>query len=602
MNSFWGKMLKVDLSSLTVENVAIPDEWARKYTGQKGLGTRILMEDFDVGTDPLAPDNRMVLATSIMAGTIVSSSSKLAVVSKSPQTGTISDGSVGGHIGAELKYAGYDAVMITGRASSPVYLYIDPDRAEIRPADEFAGLGAFESEEKIKKSIGDPDAKIIVNGPAGENLVLFSCICSERYRQLGRGGMGAVMGSKNLKAVAIRGWLDVQVPDMARCLKVAGALHEKDEVTDPENAIYTDGTPILVGYSQDSGLLPTRNFQEGTFEDHKLIDSNAFKEVRKQKKACFSCGIACGNYVKEGEHSVEGPEYETIALGGSSIGNGSREKLIEFNQLCDDLGLDTISTGSVIAYMMEMTEKEIHNFGIRFGETDKALSIIKNIPTGVGLGKEAAKGTKALSEEYGGEDYAIQVKGMELPGYDPRGSWGMGISYVTAPRGGCHMASYPIEAEAWGDVDPFTYEGKAKLVMDLQNSQFAKFSMGVCDFWPAESDTLAKLYEVTYGGKWTARDVELIGERIFNLQRLFNVMAGFDRKDDNLPGRFHKELLKQGPPRDIAMPKEGFHEALDEYYRLRGWDENGRPEMEKLAEIGIEDQFLQSYRNYLESQ
>ncbi|MCP4689486.1 MAG: aldehyde ferredoxin oxidoreductase, partial [Desulfobacterales bacterium] len=361
------------------------------------------------------------------------------------------------HIGAELKYAGYDAVMIHGRADAPVYLYIDPDKVEIRPADELHGVGVFDAEARLKEAIGDPEVKILVNGPAGENGVLFSCICSERYRQLGRGGMGAVMGSKNLKAVAIRGWLDVTVPDMAECLRVVKEAHVKDEVIAPENAIYTDGTPVLVQYSQMSGLLPTRNFQQGTFEGVENIDSEAFKSVRKHKKACFSCGIACGNYVKAGAASVEGPEYESIAMGGSCIGNADREKVVAFNAICDDLGLDTISAGGVIAYMMEMTEKGMHDFGVRFGETDKALALLEDIALCRGVGKEAALGSRSLSEKYGGAEFAMQIKGMELPGYDPRGSWGMSISYATAPRGGCHMSAYPIEAEAWGDLDPFTF-------------------------------------------------------------------------------------------------------------------------------------------------
>jgi len=222
----------------------------------------------------------------------------------------------------------------------------------------------------------------------------------------------------------------------------------------------------------------TRNFQEGSFTAYKKIHSETFKEIRAQKKACFSCGIACGNYVKTETHAVEGPEYETIAMGGSCIGNSDLEKIVEFNAICDDLGLDTISTGGVIAYMMEMTEKGIHNFGFKFGETDKSLKLVKQIAEKKGLGADGALGVKALSEKYGGREFAMHVKGMELPGYDPRGSWGMGISYVTAPRGGCHMSAYSVEAEAWGDLDPFTFEGKAQLVAELQNAQFAKFSWG----------------------------------------------------------------------------------------------------------------------------
>jgi len=599
MNSLTGKILKVDLSSGQISDMKTPVEWVDLYTGQKGLGSRILMEDVSPATEPYSPENKVVLTTSVMGGTIVACSSKLAITTKSPLSGTISDGSVGGHTGAELKYAGFDAVDIKGKADKLSYLFITDEKVEIRDAASLKGLGTFAVDAKLKEEIGDEELKILAIGPAGENLVPYSCISSEKYRQLGRGGIAAVMGSKNLKAIAIRGKLDVCVNDLKGLLKYSKEVTERDEVTADDNEIYDLGTTCLVDYSQESGLLPTRNFQEGTFEDAEQINGQAFKDVRKNKKGCFSCGIACGNYVEEGDTSVEGPEYETIVLGGSSIGNGSRKKLIEFNSICDDLGLDTISAGGTIAYMMEATQKGVHDFDIRFGEMDKALNMLEKIANRDGIGDEAALGSKAMSEKYGGEDFAIQVKGLELPGYDPRGSWAMGIAYVTAPRGGCHMSSYPIAEEAWGELDPFTFEGKGKLVADMQNSQFCKFSMGVCDFWPIDDETLGRLFELSYGGEWPADKVYKTGERVFNLQRMFNIMAGFDRTEDKLPGRFHKELLKAGPPKDIAYTKEAFDAAMDEYYAYRGWDERGRPTVEKLVELGIEPKFIEAYKAVL---
>ncbi len=594
-----GNILYIDLSSGTSEVRPTPVDFVEKYGGQKGLGTRLLMEDFDPKTEAYAEENKIVLTTSIMAGTPVSCSAKMAMTTKSPLTGGITDGSVGGHIGAELKYAGYDAVVISGKARELSYIYIDPDTVEVRTISDLAGAGCFKTEDQLKERLKDDDLKVFAIGPAGENLVKYSCVSSERYRQLGRGGIAAVMGSKNLKAVAIRGWLDVHVPDVEKCMKTAMAAHVKDEVISDENEIYDLGTPSLVNYSQESGLLPTRNFQEGTFEFFENINGDSLKAVRKNKKACFSCGIACGNYVVDGSSRVEGPEYETIALAGSSIGNGDRAKLIEFNARCDDLGLDTISAGGTIAYMMECTEKGIHDFGIRFGEIDKALDLLGSIAHRKGIGDEAAEGSKRLAEKYGGKEFAIQVKGQELPGYDPRGSWGMGIAYVTAPRGGCHMSAYPIALEAWGELDPFTFEGKAKLVADMQNAQFAKFSMGICDFWPIESDTLGELFSVTYGGEWPPEKVDTMGERIFNLQRVFNVINGQSRKDDALPARFHNELLKAGPPAGKPMTKEMFDAAMREYYEYRGWDEEGRPTIEKLKELGIEDKFIEAYKQAL---
>jgi len=602
MNSLMGKLLYVDLDRGVSETRPTPAEWIELYTGQKGLGARMLMEDVPPDTDPFSGANRVILSTAVMTGTAVSCSAKLAVTAKSPQSGTISDGSVGGHIGAELKYAGYDAVSIGGRAEELSYLYISPDRVEIRPAPELKGLGTFETEERLKASLGDPRVKIMAIGPAGENRVLFSCISSERYRQLGRGGIAAVLGSKNLKAVAIRGWLDVHVPDIRKCLDLAMSFHIQDGVIAEENDIYQLGTPCLVDMSQESGLLPTRNFQEGRFEDYQNIDGAALKEVRQNKKACFSCGIACGNYVVDGKARVEGPEYETIALGGSSIGNGSRAKLIEFNALCDDLGLDTISAGGTLAFMMESTEKGIHDYGIRFGETDKALEYLRLMARKEGIGREAAEGSLRLARKYGGEEFAMQVKGLELPGYDPRGSWAMGLAYVTAPRGGCHMSAYPIALEAWGQLDPFTFEGKAELVARMQNAQFAKFSMGICDFWPVSSETLGRLFEATYGGTWPEEKVDACGERIFNLQRVYNVMAGFSRKEDILPPRFHREDLKEGPPKDHPYTKQGFDRAMEEYYSFRGWDGEGRPLPETLRRLGMEEEIIRRYEACLKQE
>jgi len=599
MNSLMGKILKIDLSTGKIRTEVTPRNWIELYTGQKGLGTRLLMEGFDPQTDPLSPENRLVLATSIMAGTIVSCSAKLAIVSKSPLTGTVSDGSVGGRIGAELKYAGYDAVVITGKAKSLSIIALSPDGVRIIETPELKGTGSFATESRVKEVIGEKEASVLAIGPAGENLVRFACISSERYRQLGRGGLGAVMGSKNLKAIAIRGWLDVHVEDIDRCLQVAKELHEQDIICDPDYEVYQLGTWMLVNPSQESGLLPTRNFQQGTFAGYKALNGESFKALRKNKKACFSCCIACGNYVETGKHRLEGPEFETIALCGSSIANDDPELLIELNALCDDMGLDTISTGGVLAYMMEMTERKMHDFGLRFGETRKAIERVREIARGKGMGRDAGLGSKALSEKYGGAEYAMQIKGMELPGYDPRGSWAMGLAYATAPRGGCHMTTYPIAEEAWGPLDPFTFEGKAKLVVDGQNTQFAKFSMGVCDFWPITAEKLGQLFEITYGGFWPVAKVVQAGERIINLQRMFNIMAGFSRRDDGLPDRFHEETLEEGPPKQIRMEREKFEKALDEYYRLRGWDENGRPTIDKLNELGIETELIEAYRSRL---
>ncbi|KKM10133.1 aldehyde ferredoxin oxidoreductase [Clostridiales bacterium PH28_bin88] len=586
MSGYQGRVLRVNLTSKKVSFEPLNQKWASQYLGGKGLGIKYLFEEVAPGVDPLSPANKLILMTGPFTGTVVPCSGKLAIITKSPATRTVLDCSVGGHAAGELKYAGYDAVILEGRSDSPVYLNINDDHVSLESAEAYRGMGTHATEFSLRKIHGD-EARVLSIGPAGENQVPFACITSDLYRQAGRGGVGAVMGSKNLKAIVIKGTGDVRAADPKGLAAAALEALKNDVLTDTNLWAYSDGTPMIVELSQSTGILPTRNFQDGNFDSYENLKSTAVSAVRAGKKGCLSCGLGCGNYLNINGSALEGPEYETLALAGSNCGIGDLDAVARFNRLCDDLGLDTISTGNVTAFAMELTEKKLFDFGLKFGDVEAYLQVPHLIAAREGIGAYLAKGVKALAEDLGGSDFAMHVKGLEFPGYEPRGSWGMGLAYATAPRGACHMSAWPVAEEAYGQRDPFTIEGKAQLVVDLQHYNAAKFSLILCDFWALSFETMAKLVGRVLGREVTAGELTQAGERIFNLARQFNIREGFDRKDDTLPPRIHKHPLLTGATAGKAMPQEEFHRMLDEYYFLRGWDNKGRPIPEKLEQLGI---------------
>lgn len=583
--AYTGKVLRVNLTTGKATTEPLKDEWARDYLGGKGLSIKYLYEELEPGIDPLSPDNKLILMTGPLTGTIVPNTGKLAVAAKSPATGTILDCSIGGHFAPELKYAGYDAVIIEGKAKMPVYLFINDDKIELRSATDLWGKGAHETEHLITETLGDVITLAI--GQAGENLVPMACISSELYRQAGRGGIGAVMGSKNLKAVSVRGSGGIMAKDIRKLSVALNKIKREDTMTDDNMWAYTDGTPMIVDLSQDTGILPTRNFQDGVFENHEGINSDAVKGALKAKKACFACPLACGNYVEKAKSIVEGPEYETLALCGSNCGIGDLEAVIEFNRLCDDYCLDTISAGNVVAFAMELTEKGIHDFGIRFGDAENYLKMPALIAHKSGIGADLAAGAKAVADKYGGKDFAMHVKGLEIPGYEARGSWSMGIAYGTSDRGACHLRAWPAAVEAFGDIDPFTTEGKAKLVIDMQDDNSVKFSAIFCDFWALSTERMAEILSLILDREITAAELTTIGERTYNLARLFNEREGFKRADDYLPERIFSHKLLSGVTEGKVLPREEYEKMLEEYYQIRGWDEDGLITEAKKKELNL---------------
>jgi aldehyde:ferredoxin oxidoreductase len=584
--SYRWQVLRVNLSSGSWSKEQLNKGWAKKYFGGRGLGAKYLYEEIEGGIDPLSLANKLILATGPFTGTIVPCSGKLAIVTKSPATGAILDCSIGGGFAAQIKLAGYDMLIIEGQAERPIYLVINDDKVEISDANHLWGKGVFETESQLREDHG-LEAGVLSIGPAGENLIPFACIGSEYYRQAGRGGVGSVMGSKKLKAIVCCGSKDVIVPDMQHLLEIVKKVIREDVLTDTNIWAHSVGTPMIVDMSNSKGILPTRNFQDGVFEGAPKINADSVKELRPQKKACFACALGCGNYVSLKGVSVEGPEYETLALTGANCGVDDLEAIAKFNADCDDLGMDTISMGNVLGFAMEMTEKGVKDFGVRFGDVETYLKIPKLVAFRKGVGKELSRGVKQLAKAYGGAEFAMQVKGLELPGYDPRGSWGMGLAYATASRGGCHMSAWPIANEAFGDLDPFTIEGKAQLVITGQHYNAIKFSLILCDFWAASLKTMSELLSCVIGQEISSADLEKAGERIWNLLRLFNVREGFKAADDSLPKRFFQDALKSGITAGRVLPREQFDAMLHEYYNLRGWDSRGVPTPEKLKELEV---------------
>jgi aldehyde:ferredoxin oxidoreductase len=592
-----GRGLEVDLTNNKVNFTTLKEADALNFIGGKGLGAKLLFDHLPARTDPLSPENILIFLTGPLTGTLTPTSARWCVVTKSPLTGIFLDSQVGGQFGAKMKFANFDYFTIKGKAKSPVYLYVNNDGGKLLPAENLWGLGIHQTEAQLKEKY--PHASVAAIGPAGEKLVKIACITADTYRQAGRGGAGAVMGSKNLKAIVVEGDSKPELADKDGFLKLAKELGQM-VLNHPFMAVRRSlGTPLWVRKSNDGGFLPTRNFSSGYFEKAEDISAETMKErIVQRNHACFNCTIACGKFsrVTGGKYDgtvVEGPEYETLALMGSNCGINSLEAIAKANQLCDDLGLDTISTGNVIAFAMECNEKGLlsktNGLDLKFGNEDAMVEMVKKIAYREGLGDLLAEGVKRAAESIGqGSDvFAIHVKGMELPGYEPRGTWGMALAYATADRGGCHQRAFTPGAELDGALPRFSTEKLAGFVKSVQDERSSCFSLVVCDFVPLSVEDCVNLLNLATGFSMTTTEYLIAGERIWNLARVFNLNSGITRQDDCLPLRFHQEKLPSGAAKGQAIPIEDFNKMIDEYYQMRGWDVEGIPTNEKLSSLGL---------------
>ncbi|RLD02119.1 MAG: hypothetical protein DRI46_01195 [Chloroflexi bacterium] len=593
--------LSIDLTSGTITELPISQESMRCYLGGRGLGARYLYDHLPKNTDPLSPENILGLWTSPLMGTGAISMVKICGVTKSPQTGTILMSLMGGYFGPELRFAGVDGLIFHGRSEKPVYLLIKEGVPELLPAEDLWGLTTRETEQKITKDLALKRIQIASIGPAGENLVAFASIMHQGDA-MGRGGIGAVMGSKNLKAIAVSG---KQAPALAEPDRYQAAVKRIAQVYRDSEAIAlfgSTGTTQHVDGLNLKHMYPTRNFQDGRFEEYQQVNAETLYEKHVLKRTtCQGCSVRCRREStnQEGPYAgtrTDGPEYETLWGFGGLCGNNSLDAIIKANDLCLEYGLDTISAAGVISFGMECFEKglistkETGGIELRFGNPDAIIAMLPRIAKKEGFGRILAEGSRRAAELIGENtrEYAMQVKGLELAGYDPRNAKGMALGYATSPRGGCHERGY-LTAEAVGfppGVDRLAYEGKGELVKEAQDMVAIKDSLSFCVLSSAGTslDDMAELFSAAVGIEVTPQDLLEAGERINNLERLFNIREGFTRADDTLPRRFLKDPISdnQGNPQLVDLER-----LLDMYYLARGWDREGRPLPETLERLGM---------------
>lgn len=586
MLGYQNKVLRINLTEKKASTEPLRMDFAEKYVGSKGLAIRYMYEELKPGIDALGADNKLFLTTGPFTGTPVPCSGKLSVAAKSPATGTMNDCSIGGHAGIKIKFAGYDMIIFEGQLAKPGYVIIEDDEISFADAGDLWGKGSHETESLLAEQYGR-EFSILSIGPAGENLSNMACINSDYYRQAGRGGIGAVMGSKKMKAILIKGTGGVKVPDIAKATdRILELLHE-DVLQEDNTFVYDAGTTAFLEACNDGGILPWKNFSDATDEKWTEYNGDVLMEHREGKRGCGSCGLGCGNFLKIGDAVCEGPEYETISVAGPNAGIRDPYAIVKFNQVADDVGLDTISAGDTIIWAMEMTEKGIHDFGIKFGDGEGMVRLLKEMATRTGVGAELADGVKLASEKYGGTDFAMHVKGLEYPQYEPRGSWGMSLSYAISDRGACHMRSYAPNVEVFAAaVPPYISEGKGQMVYDLQEFNAIKFSLCICDFWGTINyDIIAELMTLITGREWTSEEMGEVGRRVINIARAFNQREGFNRAHDTVPKRIVKEALKSGPAAGQVIPQEAFEDMLDQYYEVMGWNKDGTMPEELIQSI-----------------
>jgi len=603
--SYANQLLRADLTNGKCGTESPRKDWLEKYIGGKGLAARYLYDLLPKGVDPLSRENVLIFMTGPLTGTIASTMSRVVLATKSPLTNAFLDSYAGGYLPAELKFAGFDGIIITGKASKDVYLWIKDGQAELKDATHLKGMDTHDSTAQILKET-DRSARVGVIGPAGENLVKFASVAFDLYHFAGRGGAGAVMGSKNLKAIAVRGTKGSKAVPINFDKEFQTLIRETNDREIRKNPLVqwaiTVGTPGTTDYSNQTGIMPTRNFQAGVFERANEIDSKAFREkiLVKHRSTCFSCAIGCRNdtEIREGKYKglkSEGPEYETITVGGSNCGIGDLGAISAFNDKCGRMGLDSISTGAAVAFAMELYERgilkksEVNDLDLRFGNEDAYVQMPEVIAYRKGIGNLLAEGTHTASAKIGqqAERYTIEVKGMDYPGYDPRGSVAMGLAFATSDRGACHKRAWPVAFEAFGQMDPFTPKDKAKLVVDGQILTTIQYSLVACEFLGAQIPTITKLLEAATGVPRGVQDLETIGRRIWTLIRLFNMREGFSRLDDSIPYRISEEELHDARPKGHRLSRADFDYMLDEYYKLMDWDQHGAPTPDTLRNLEL---------------
>jgi aldehyde:ferredoxin oxidoreductase len=590
MDGYAGKMVYADLTAGKVTIKDTPQELKKQYIGGRGFGIRLLTDMVDPDTEPLSRENILVFASGPLTGTGIPLGSRYEVSTVSPLTGTAMSANSGGVFGWKMKKAGFDAVVVTGKSEKPVYLLLDNGGAEIRDAAHLWGMTTGQTTDAIVDELNDRTIRVSCIGPAGEKLALLSCIINEKTRAAGRGGSGAVMGSKNLKAIAARGDMPIKVADEEKIAEIKKKVKTKLEENPIEKALHDYGTAVLVNILNENYLLPTRNFQTAHFtEAEKISGETMAKTILSKTKGCYACIVQCGRVCEfDGEHG-EGPEYEPDWAFGADCGISDLKAIARANNICNEYGLDGIGAPTTIACLMEMAEKGYVNHPIRFGDVQGMLKLVEQIAKREDIGDELADGSFRFAMKYGHPEISISSKKQELPAYEPRGIQGYALATATSNRGGDHVYGYLISPEILGapeKLDPYLIKGKPQWVRTFQDLTASIDASGMCLFtsFALGAEDYADLLTATTGMEIDAAELMKIGERIWNLQKLYNISRGFSRKDDNLPERLLNEPLKEGAP---AGQVARISEMLDEYYTLRGWDSEGIPSEEKKKELGL---------------
>lgn len=609
MKGWIGKILRVDLTTGKIKNEFLDPKVARDYIGGRGIGIYYMNKEMDPRCDPFSPENLMIMMTGPLTGTGAPTGARYMVMTKSPLTGAVTCSNAGGMMPREMKRAGYDGVIFKGKSAKPVFLWINKGKAELKSAEHIWGKTVPETTD-ILLSETDPKARVACIGPAGENKVLFAGIMNEKHRAAGRSGVGAVMGSKNLKGVVLLGSdkIELAQPDTFKKFnhKILNQYASDAKVTPVGLTI--NGTAGVVAVTQEKGILPTKNWQQGTFDGWEDIQGTTLTEKYLVKnQGCFGCPIKCGRITKVTEPGFEGegegPEYETVYAMGSNCMIDNLAAITKANYLCNELGLDTITMGATVACAMELvdrgylSEKEVGR-SLKWGDGEALVELTRQTAYREGFGNKLADGSYRLADGLGHPELAMVSKKQEFPGYEPRGAKAMGLAYATSPIGGSHMRGDPAYFEIFGttfSMDPFATKGKAGPTKRIQDLSAIVDAAGLCIFFGArmlaeKDSTMSPTGMLTYlntatGADYTIEDLVLAAERITNAERMFLVNAGFDRKDDSLPKRITDEPLPAGPAKGQTCDLQTM---LDDYYAVQGWDNNGIPTAETLKKLGLD--------------
>ena len=606
--SWQRQLLRVNLSNLSCAIEPLNEAWAQAYLGQRGLGTKYLYEEIDAQVDPLSPDNKLIFATGPLTGTMASTGGRYSVITKGALTNAIACSNSGGQFGAELKLAGYDLLILEGRAPEPVYLHIENERARLLPAGHLWGKTVWETEEIVKQAHQDPLLRLASVGPSAEQGCRYACVVNDMHRAAGRSGVGAVMGSKQLKTIAVRGTKGLSVADPEAFMQVARSTAEAMREDAGRKGLTGQGTIAMMDTTNVYGTLPTRNFREVQFEGADKINLGAMQAANENghtnlmtNSACFGCTIGCGRvcHIDPAHFSVKdkpqyhgasgGLEYETAYALGSAVGVADIDAATYCGFLCNEYGMDPISLGGSISAAMELFDigaiDETVTGGIKleFGSAEALCAMTEAVGKGEGFGRDVGMGSKRLCEKYGHPELSMSVKGQEFAAYDGRAMQGMGLAYATSNRGACHLRASPFE----DDFTTLEVDNKARVVKESQDLIAAVDSSGLClfsGFGGFSNELVAEHVNAACAGEWDLARLQQTGERIWNLERQFNLAAGLSSKDDTLPPRILTEPAPSGVGKGQVCKLD---EMLPKYYELRGWDEGGTPVRETLERLGL---------------